>query len=294
MKLTSLISIAAVMILMGGVFFGVTLVQTEQDIRNKADELKEHKVNVCHKTGSDSNPWVQIEVSENALEAHLTHGDIQGNCPSQKKNDDKDKEKEKDEAKDTPSTGGVTLASNVTVVNQTFTPAAVTPETKYVYITTKFDFWIKFQGIDERRPDKIVRVIFRKGEEELHVYNKVVVTSDSKGIYRGTITDVRPGVYEVLVKGDGFLQKKFVNINLARGANRYDWSKDPLLAGDFNSDNILDARDVSEFLSFYTDEINPVNGDNKVFDLDMNNFLNSTDLDLVLGNYNQLKLEGDN
>lgn len=34
------------------------------------------RVAICHRTGSQRNPWVQIEVSENALPAHQAHGDI--------------------------------------------------------------------------------------------------------------------------------------------------------------------------------------------------------------------------
>src|SRR3954451_13686157 len=43
------------------------------------------KVTICHHTGSQSNPWVQITVAEPALKAHRKHGDLvpapAGGCP---------------------------------------------------------------------------------------------------------------------------------------------------------------------------------------------------------------------
>jgi hypothetical protein len=41
-----------------------------------------NKVTICHKTGKNNDPGVTIRVSENALKAHMNHGDVQGDCPA--------------------------------------------------------------------------------------------------------------------------------------------------------------------------------------------------------------------
>jgi signal peptidase len=51
-----------------------------------------NQITICHHTGSDTNPWEEITINENAWPAHEQHGDTQGPCP--------------------PPAGGLTLASS--------------------------------------------------------------------------------------------------------------------------------------------------------------------------------------
>jgi hypothetical protein len=70
--------IAAVVVVLG-VSSGVAYAQTP------AEDQYEGKTTICHRTGSQKNPWVVITVSNNALPAHKAHGDTlvgpNGTCP---------------------------------------------------------------------------------------------------------------------------------------------------------------------------------------------------------------------
>jgi hypothetical protein len=45
-----------------------------------ASKQYDKKVTICHKTGSKTNPFRTIRVSQNAVKAHLRHGDAVGAC----------------------------------------------------------------------------------------------------------------------------------------------------------------------------------------------------------------------
>jgi hypothetical protein len=43
---------------------------------------KQEKVSICHKPGNRNEPGVNINVSSNAVKAHMNHGDVMGTCPA--------------------------------------------------------------------------------------------------------------------------------------------------------------------------------------------------------------------
>lgn len=54
------------------------------DVRCFAGNSGNHKIKMCHKTNSQNNPWVEICVDTNSINAHLAHGDYIGSCDGAK------------------------------------------------------------------------------------------------------------------------------------------------------------------------------------------------------------------
>lgn len=69
----------------------------KSDDENHDDEDDNDKVNICHKTSSESNPWEALNVDNSSVSTHLGHGDFLYNGPTKDngKPDNKDKKAEK-------------------------------------------------------------------------------------------------------------------------------------------------------------------------------------------------------
>ncbi len=53
-----------------------------ETFKDRKQYRNQDKVTICHKINRNDEPPVTIRVSENALKAHLNHGDVQGDCPA--------------------------------------------------------------------------------------------------------------------------------------------------------------------------------------------------------------------
>ena len=136
-----------------------------------------------------------------------------------------------------------------------------------------------------------MRLIFRQGGVEKYRFDQLRVISDSDGVYSGTVSNISAGTYDILMKGDVYLQKKCSSITLNPGANSLDWPA--MIAGDVNNDNIIRMEDVSEELSVWTSSETLVNSTNKKYDFNGDGWITISDITLIISNWTASEVYGD-
>lgn len=161
--------------------------------------------------------------------------------------------------------------------------ATPTPTPIPVPETAILNFSVKLQGISGQGLNKNVKVILKNGQ----TFDSVGLTSDAAGIYSGTVSNVAPGTYEVLVKEPTHLQKNFGSVQfVANQTVTKDWASTLLKAGDLNSDGTIEGTDLSLLLGKirqYNFELIP-SGTDEPADLNNDHYVEGTDLSLMLSN----------
>lgn len=292
-------NILGVLLLMVGLIAGVFLVQQSQEFRERAGLEKEQLVVVCHKSLQQEGAWEEIEVSESNLEEHIDHGDILGNCPKdfviiegQKSNNIENSETIKIAENNTSSVKESNKAIDTPESNEV-PDAKTTPSVTVIEKDATFRFFIWFYGLDVKRPARLVSVTFAKGESEEHVYKNIRVSPNSKGVFFGEISSVPSGTFDISFKTDSHLRRTFEDIVLKSGVNTWYFENNPLIPGDFNSDNVVDVNDIALIMAELTSEsVNVANG-NARYDVDMDASIDMKDVEIVLENLNKVSLMGD-
>jgi hypothetical protein len=162
-------------------------------------------VTICHRTGSATNPYVQITISRNALDAHLRHGDpapTGGPCPGATA------------AHERPRGGN----DKVTICHRT--GSATNP---YVVITIARAGWenghSKHEGDRLLGPgDDPARLCVAQGAQ-----GAAATPSTSSGCPTTTTVEVLVGVWHAT----GSTKKPFVFITPSLSSAHYDRSKHP-------------------------------------------------------------------
>jgi hypothetical protein len=127
-------------------------------------------------------------------------------------------------------------------------------------------FKVKFEGIEEPRPDRTVRVTLKQRETVVETFENVGVRADENGFYSATLMNLDPGNYDILIKGWAHLQKKFERVPLSEGSNSQDWSTTELKAGDTDDNNEINIQDLGTLARDYrqTDSLADFNLDGLV------------------------------
>ena len=111
-----------------------------------------------------------------------------------------------------------------------------------------------------------------------------MATLDSAGTF--TLPYIPPGVYSVAVRGPVFLQK-VVSVDTTGGD--VSGLSVPLIPGDANGDNSVDASDFGVFISAYnSDSSVPGSGYDPQADFNCDGKVDSTDFALLVNAYNMM------
>ena len=100
-------------------------------------------------------------------------------------------------------------------------------------------------------------------------------------------------IFDISFKTDSHLSRSFKSIKIEPGLNTWYFENNPLFAGDFNSDNVLDVTDIALLMAEMNSDSVHADQNNERFDVDVNAKIDLKDLELVLENLNQFEVFGE-
>jgi hypothetical protein len=139
-------------------------------------------------------------------------------------------------------------------------------------------FKVKFEGIEENKGDREVKITLKQGGSLVDVFENVGVSGDRYGVYSATLMNLDPGTYDVFIKGWVHLQKKFTDVILNKGDNHQDWSDTELLTGDADNNNQINIQDLGVLARDYRESSSPA-------DFNLDGIVNIQDFRYIAINY---------
>ena len=145
----------------------------------------------------------------------------------------------------------------------------------------QLSFKIKFEGVNQQRPNQAVTIILKKDGSVTQTFENVTISSDTNGIYSGTAAGIAPDTYDVLVKGPVHLRKLLeADVAFGSGASDFDWSSEELPSGDATGDNKVNIQDFGRLAENYLQSVS-------IADFNLDGIVNIQDFGLLAENYGQ-------
>jgi hypothetical protein len=165
----------------------------------------------------------------------------------------------------------------------------------------KIELKIRFQGITTQKQYSNINIALKQSSTLIWSVENTSMSSDNQGVFdilMPTYLDLGPGTYDILIKGDSHLQKRFT-ISYGGQPQIFDFStstNDELIAGDINADNAITIKDVSIILKYYTDFSVAANSSNQEMlsaDINKDGFITIEDVALIALNWSDFTIPGD-
>ncbi|MBN1263776.1 MAG: hypothetical protein JW991_05505 [Candidatus Pacebacteria bacterium] len=145
-----------------------------------------------------------------------------------------------------------------------------TGEAKVTFVepSSSVTFMLKLPGIEEARPRPgSVDLTLRQNSIVRYSFEEVAINTGADGVFSGQLTNIVPGVYDVLVKPWAHLRRSLGEVNFPDGEDSKDWTGEEILAGDSWPDNVIDIFDVTILSQNYGSRM-PPEGSRADFNLD--------------------------
>lgn len=180
----------------------------------------------------------------------------------------------------TPSLTPTVTPTGTPIPTLSLTPT-LTPTPIPVNLTLK----LKLQNIDVKRSDTPVVVTITDQSNQPVLSGTYNFVSDDSGVYTGVVNGIPVGTYNIKLKPQTFLAKKFIGQSLSAGNFTVDVTNTPFLGGDVDSENnTVDIFDYNRVVADFGSRM-PAAG--SPADMDKNGAVDIFDYNEVVTNFNK-------